>query len=121
MCLFYPLMYQDLPLVEMINAVTGWNLTFDDALKIGNRIHTLRHCFNLREGLLPKDFQLPPRAAGVPPLTAGSIKGITVDVNTLTKNFYLEKGWDPISGIPSEEALQELDLKELVGDMVAVK
>ena len=121
MCLFYPLMYQDLPLVEMINAVTGWNLTFDDALKIGNRIHTLRHCFNLREGLLPKDFQLPPRAAGVPPLTAGSIKGITVDVNTLTKNFYLEKGWDPISGIPSEKALQELDLKELVGDMVAVK
>ena len=121
MCLFYPLMYQDLPLVEMINAVTGWNLTFDDALKIGNRIHTLRHCFNLREGLLPKDFQLPPRAAGVPPMTAGSIKGITVDVNTLTKNFYLEKGWDPISGIPSEEALQELDLKELVGDMVAVK
>jgi len=121
MCLFYPLMYQDLPLVEMINAVTGWNLTFDDALKIGNRIHTLRHCFNLREGLLPKDFQLPPPAAGVPPLTAGSIKGITVDVNTLTKNFYLEKGWDPISGIPSEKALQELDLKELVGDMVAVK
>jgi aldehyde:ferredoxin oxidoreductase len=118
MCLFYPLMYQDLPLVEMINAATGWNLTFDEALKIGSRIHTLRHCFNLREGLLPKDFQLPPRAAGNPPLTAGPIKGVTIDSNTLIKNSYVERDWDPISGRPSEKTLQELGLKELIGNLV---
>lgn len=121
MCLLYPLMYQDIPLVEMINAATGWNLTFDDALETGNRIHTLRHCFNLREGFLPKDFQLPPRAAGIPPLTAGPIKGITIDLNTLTRNFYLERGWDPISGMPSEKTLQELGLKELINDLLVIK
>lgn len=120
MCLFYPLMYQDLPLVEMINAATGWNLTFDGALEIGNRIHTLRHCFNLREGFSPKDFQLPPRAAGIPPITAGPIKGFTIERNRLIKNFYLEKGWDPISGMPSEKSLEELGLKELIGELVAV-
>ena len=121
MCLFYPLIYQNTPLVEMVNAVTGWSLAFDDALEIGDRIHTLRHCFNLREGFLPKDFQLPPRVAGSPPLAAGPIKGITIDADTLTKKFYVERGWDPVSGIPSEKTLQELGLKELIGDLVVVK
>jgi aldehyde:ferredoxin oxidoreductase len=121
MCLFYPLMYQDLPLVDMINAVTGWNLSLAQALRVGDRIHTLRHCFNLREGFSPKDFQLPPRAAGIPPLTAGPIKGVTIDIDTLIKKFYLEKGWDPITGIPSEKALQELGLKEMIGDSLVTK
>jgi len=117
MCLFYPLMYQDIPLIEMINAVTGWELDLDGALKIGERIHTLRHCFNLREGFSPKDFQLPPRAAGIPPLPAGPLKDITIDVDSLVRNFYLEKGWDPETGMPPEQALQELGLREMVEDI----
>lgn len=121
MCMFYPLTYQDVPLVGMINAATGWNLTLDDALEIGERIHTLRHCFNLREGFLPKDFQLPLRAMGSPPLTAGPTKGITIDVDTLNRNVYLERGWDPISGMPSAKTIQKLGLKELVDDLVVAK
>ncbi len=121
MCMFYPFIYQDTPLVEMINAATGWNLTPDDALEIGDRIHTLRHCFNLREGFTPKDFQISPRAIGDPPLTAGPTKGVTIDIDTLNRAVYLERDWDPVSGMPSEKTLQKLSLKELVSDLMVVK
>ncbi len=119
-CMFYPLIYQDTPLVDMINAATGWKLNLDDALEIGDRIHTLRHCFNLREGFLPGDFQLPPRAVGNPPLTAGPIKGVTIDIDTLNKAVYLERDWDPVSGMPSEKALHKLGIMGLVNDLLAI-
>ena len=47
-------MYPDVSvLLEFINAITGWDMTLDELLTVGERIGNLRQAFNIREGLNP--------------------------------------------------------------------
>jgi aldehyde:ferredoxin oxidoreductase len=68
------------PLIEYINAVTGWDMNIREALETGARIQTLRQCFNIREGIEPSAFKLPSRLAGVPPKSEGPLMGIIKDL-----------------------------------------
>jgi len=113
-CLFAPdtAIY---PMVDFLNSVTGWNLSGDAYFETGKRILNLRKAFNVREGVRPKDTTLPPRALGRPPLTAGPLKGITVDIETLEKEHYRLMGWDLEVGGPTPEVLKEMEIDHLVG------
>lgn len=113
MCLFGLSVGGDPPLVEWINAATGWDGTFESYLTCGQRIKTLRHAFNLREGITPKDSLMPPRARGVPPLAVGPLKGITPPLDALRRDFYRALGWDPVTARPLPETLDRLDLGHL--------
>jgi aldehyde:ferredoxin oxidoreductase len=54
---------------------------------------------------------------GDPPLKAGPLKGITIDLQTL-RGEYLEKmGWDPKTGKPSQKRLEELGIGEISKDL----
>ena len=101
------------PIVDFLNAVTGWDLTADDYFKTGKRILNLRKAFNIREGVTRADSKLPPRAVGIPPLTDGPLKGISVDVDSLGKDLYDLLGWDPGTGGPTSETLKEMELDGL--------
>ena len=101
------------PVAEWINAATGWTKSFDDYLEIARRIKTIRHAFNLREGIAPKDTQMPARARGEPPLDAGPLKDITPPFDTLRREQYRAMGWDPDTAIPLASTLDELDLPEV--------
>ena len=98
------------PIADFINAATGWNLTADDYLKTGERILSLRKAFNVREGVTPADSQLHQRALGVPAMTRGPLKGVTVDIDTLQKAFFEIVGWDEQTGGPTSEKMKELGL-----------
>ena len=102
------------PLLELINAVTGWDMSLSETLETGARIQTLRQLFNVREGITPSDFRLPDRMAGIPPQSAGPLEGVTVDIDTLTKEYREAMGWDPKTGKPSEACLTRLGLEGLV-------
>ena len=39
-------------LAKIIAATTGWDYSLEELLKTGDRIGTMRHVFNLREGLI---------------------------------------------------------------------
>jgi len=114
LCIFPPLTMPRYPLLELLNAVTGWGLTIEELLKIGERIQMLRHCFNLREGFKPSDFRLPARVIGEPPLTSGPLKGIKIDAEAMQKSCLKEMGLDEVTGRPSLEKLRELDLEDLI-------
>jgi len=101
------------PLFEYLNAVTGWSLTPDDYLTIGERILNLRKAFNMREGLRPADIKLHPRAAGATPLSAGPLKGVSLDMDALEKAFYAFTGWDSATGGPTKQKLAELGIDRL--------
>ncbi|MDD5094176.1 MAG: aldehyde ferredoxin oxidoreductase C-terminal domain-containing protein, partial [Dehalococcoidia bacterium] len=88
--------------------------TPEEWLKSGERIQMLRHCFNLREGFTPGDFQLPPRAKGVPPFSYGPLKGVTLDEDAIRRSCLNEMGIDEITGRPSPDKLRELGLEDLV-------
>jgi len=103
---------------DFLSAVTGWDLTLEECLRIGERISNLRHLFNLREGLNPLRFKLPGRIIGRPPLQAGSLAGIEVDVETLASEYLAARGWDPITAMPSREKLAESGLEELAREVM---
>jgi len=104
MC-FFALMYSGLPLIEFISAVTGWDFTLDEALTVGHRIHTLRHAFNIREGILPTDFHLPNRMSDKP--TDGPIAGTNYDFESLRSDYFVEMGWGTDGSNAKEQAEKE--------------
>ena len=47
-------------------------------------------------------------------MTEGPLKGITIDIDTLAKEYRKAMGWDPHTGYPTKDSLAKLGLEELV-------
>jgi aldehyde:ferredoxin oxidoreductase len=109
MCMFGA-MTSSLPLVEYLNAATGWNFSADEYLKTGERILNLRKAFNVREGIKPADQKLSSRALGAIPLSGGPLKGVSVDMETIRREFFKTAGWDITTGGPTVEKMKELGI-----------
>ncbi|NOQ96216.1 MAG: aldehyde ferredoxin oxidoreductase, partial [Desulfobacterales bacterium] len=112
-CLFPTIFFGNYPLLDFLNAVTGWGMDISEALEAGARIQTLRQAFNIREGISPCEIKLPPRMAGIPPKGEGPLSGITIDIDSLRSEYYKAMGWDPGTGYPSGTTLERLGIKEL--------
>lgn len=113
LCFFGVVVGGDPPLAEWINAATGWRHTFDVYLETGRRIKTLRHAFNLREGITPEHTKMPGRARGIPPQDEGPLAGVSPDFEGLTHEYYRAMGWDSKTGQPHRHTLTQLDLPEV--------
>jgi len=96
-------------LAEIVEAVTGWNLTEHDLLKVGERIVQTERIFNLRNGLRPIDDCLPERflKETVP---NGPCKGHRYDLSEILDKYYQLRGWDKISGWPKAKTLERLGI-----------
>ena len=117
-CLFaYHVGYPAQFIPDFLKAVTGWEYTLDSCLNAGERIATIRHLFNLREGLNPLKYFMNPRAVGKPPLKEGPVANMTLDDDTMIKDYLKAMDWDPITTKPSAKKLQELGLSELAEDL----
>ncbi|MEJ2108476.1 MAG: aldehyde ferredoxin oxidoreductase family protein [Acidobacteriota bacterium] len=101
-------------LMDLLGAITGWELDVDAIKTTGKRIATMLHAFNLREGFRPADFTLPPRVNGIPPLTAGKLKGITIDSEGLKKQYYDAMGYDFATGKIRPETIEALGLQDIL-------
>ena len=103
--------------VEMIpqffKHIAGKEYTVEELLTIGERIANLRMAFNIREGVRFSDWKIPGRMIGDPPLKAGPLKNIAIDLKTLTGEYCEKMGWDPHTGKPSEKKLMELGLEKV--------
>jgi aldehyde:ferredoxin oxidoreductase len=102
---------------DFMTAITGkdWNLA--ECIKAGERIGTLRHAFNLREGLNPLEWEVPPRMIGTPPLKEGNVRNVTVDIQTLMKEYLEAADWDTKTTRPSDKKLKELGLAFVARDI----
>ncbi len=98
---------------QFLNAVTGWDKTMEEYLTIGERIHTIRHAFNIREGYNPLEQKYSPRIFGDKPLEKGPTKGMTVDVKTMLNEYLAEMGWDEKTTKPSKESLLALGMVDV--------
>ncbi len=103
------------PVTELIVAVTGWEFSWAEGLKVGQRVLTLRQAFNAREGLTPDDFRLPQRLIG--PAYVGAAEGANVDFDSLKSGYFAALGWDFKSGKPYPKTLIELGLYELASEL----
>ena len=114
-CINFPRYRKDLGLpgtmAKFFNAVTGWELSSKDVMRIGERIVNLDRAFNVREGLTRKDDSLPERFLKET-LPEGPAKGSVVNLEPMLDEYYEVRGWDKISGFPTRAKLEELGLKK---------
>ncbi len=113
-CFFGPAPRSFIPVedvVESINLASGWDLTVENLLEIGERTTNLFRVFNYREGFTSKDDDLPQRF--FTPLEEGALAGEAIDRDTFLAaraKLYQLKGWDPVTGVPTRERLEALSL-----------
>jgi aldehyde:ferredoxin oxidoreductase len=114
-------MYGTLPTVdaiaEFMSAITGWDLTTDELVKTGERIANLRQAFNIREGLNPLKFKVPDRVIGKPPKNDGPTAGVTLDEETIDREYLAAMDWDIKTAKPSKKKLQELGLEDVAREL----
>jgi aldehyde:ferredoxin oxidoreductase len=96
----------------MLAAATGWNVYVADLERIGERIWNLERLFNVRQGMRRRD-DLPPRRLLEEPIATGPAKGERLDRKSyeqMLTDYYLLRGWDIETGIPTQEKQRELGL-----------
>jgi aldehyde:ferredoxin oxidoreductase len=114
LCLMPLMFFGNFPFVDFFNAVSGWDFSVSEILTTGARIQTMRQCFNVREGIRPADIKLPDRMSGRPPHAQGPVAGVTLDIDSLAREYRQAMGWDPQSGQPQDTTLEKLGLTQLI-------
>ena len=120
LCMFGYISYPIQTIPDQLAAATGWDFDLEEVYRTGMRIYTMRHAFNLREGINPLTRNMPGRLVGEPPLKEGNVKDVTVDYKTMTREFLELAGWDIHTTVPSEESLRRLGMEFLIDDMAKV-
>jgi aldehyde:ferredoxin oxidoreductase len=96
--------------VEYIKAVTGWDTSLWELMKVGERANAMMRIFNYREGFTKDDDTLPDRF--FEGLENGALKGVSLDREEFEKMkalYYQMAGWDE-NGYPTKAKLVELDI-----------
>jgi aldehyde:ferredoxin oxidoreductase len=103
--------------LECLNAVTGWDLTLDDAFTVGRRIINQLRVFNFRHGMRREDERPSKKYGSVPIDGPAAGKDIMEKWALMLRTYYTEMGWDPVTGKPLPETLRNLDLEDLIADL----
>ena len=108
-CQFLPYSYEQLN--DVVAAVTGWDTSVTELMRIAERTLTMTRLFNLRDGFTAADDKLPSRF--FQPKTDGVLADKPLDPAKLEqakRYYYTLMGWDEGTGIPKPEKVAELDI-----------
>ncbi len=97
-------------LVEAVRAVTGWDVSLWELMKVGERRLNLLRAFNTLEGAGSEADTVPPKLHI--PLKGGASDGISVTAEEVEQSkpiYYQMAGWDE-KGHPTRIKLEELGL-----------
>jgi aldehyde:ferredoxin oxidoreductase len=98
--------------VEMIRAVTGWDVTVDELMEVGKRRLDLFRTFNAREGFGRKDDKLPKKffkaLNGTGPTAGFALTHEEVD--SAIDHYYKLAGWTS-DGVPTRATLKKHDIE----------
>jgi aldehyde:ferredoxin oxidoreductase len=96
---------------ELLSHVTGWDYTAAELRRAGERIHTLKKLFNVREGWQREDDSLPERLL-TEPLPTGVAAGIGLsrtELRDMVSGYYEARQWDEHGFVPARK-LEELGI-----------
>jgi aldehyde:ferredoxin oxidoreductase len=97
-------------LVQMVRAVTGWDVSLWELMKVGERRLNMMRAFNTREGFTREHDVLPPKVLRAK--VGGLSDGFFVDPVELERakdTYYAMSGWDA-KGNPTRAKLEELGI-----------
>ncbi len=104
-------------MVEICSAVTGWEMSLWEIMKLGERRVNMFRAFNVREGFTPDDDWLPQRM--FEPIQSGPLKGSKYSQDELREMrtlYYQMRNWDK-EGKPTLAKLIELDLEWIAKEL----
>ena len=107
MCVVPP--YSQEQMRDIVNGVTGWDLSIEELEKVGERAMDMARAFNALQGLTAEDDQTAPRFTTG--FTFGPREGQHIDPEELKKSkqeYYQNMGWDEKLAIPTKAKLEEL-------------
>jgi len=100
------------PIVELLNLVTGFDMTGEDFLRTGERIFNLKRIYNIRCGVRRKDDTLPERFMRLT-ITGEESRHRIAPLSELLDEYYAIRGWD-MNGVPKDAVLEKLGLPAAV-------
>ncbi|MCK4433091.1 MAG: aldehyde ferredoxin oxidoreductase C-terminal domain-containing protein, partial [Methanomicrobia archaeon] len=107
-CLFTTFAIGAKDYAELLSAVTGWDISEEEIMKIGERIYNLERVIMNKLGLDGKEDVLPKRLLEEK-MPEGAGKGQVVELEKMKKEYYELRGWE--NGKPTEEKLKELEIE----------
>ncbi|MDP2965326.1 MAG: aldehyde ferredoxin oxidoreductase family protein [Pelolinea sp.] len=110
-------LYKSNDLVEIINVITGWNVSLWELMLIGKRRLNLMRAFNAREGVGREADTFPEKMSK--PLSGGPTDGIFIPREKILDaqdQYYEMAGWDK-EGKPTRSTLEELGLGWLANEL----
>ena len=96
---------------EILARVTGWEYTGAEMRRAGERIHTLKKLFNIREGWRPDSDWLPERLLREN-LPTGVARGVGLsreELEEMIRGYYQAREWDENGFVP-ERKLEQLEI-----------
>jgi aldehyde:ferredoxin oxidoreductase len=97
-------------LVSALRFVTGWDMSLEEFLTVGERIFNLGRLFNVKEGVNRDLDVLPDRFSN--PLQEGGSAGEAItkqDLERMREEYYDLRGWSK-EGVPKKETLSRLGI-----------
>lgn len=105
-------LYGPQELRDMIEHVTGWDVTVDELQEVGERRLNMLRAFNAREGIDREQDKLPEKMFKKA-LKGGPSDGIAVDraqFEAALDEYYRQSDWDVETGTPTRHKLEALEL-----------
>lgn len=114
MCLFTNVEPQ--AVVDLVNAACGLDWTIAELLRSGERGWNLKRVINKRLGLKRSNDTLP-KTLLQPYEDASGETSAAPDLEKMLAAYYAPRGWDPLTGQPSTDKLNELSLDFTLGEL----
>ena len=116
---YFPRVIPERPIAitGFMGAITDWDRTEEELMRCGERIVNMRHVFNLREGINPLDYKMPPRMIGNPPFKEGPTAGVTANIGEQITRGLNQLDWDLKTTKPSRDKLLELGLDDVADEL----
>ena len=99
-------------LLQAIRAITGWEVSLYELMKLGERRVNMMRAFNAREGIGREADTLPEKFHDVP-LRGGPSDGYFIERQEWQRareTYYAMCGWDQATGYPTRGKLEELGI-----------
>ena len=115
-------LYDANQLVEVVNAVTGWDTDMTEILAVGERRLNMLRAFNSREGIGRESDTLPKKMFKRP-LEGGRSDGYSIDEKeweSALEDYYRLCDWDVMTGHPSLKKMESLGLGWVVAENEAL-
>jgi aldehyde:ferredoxin oxidoreductase len=98
--------------LKMVRTTTGWDVTLEDLMTVGERRLNMLRAFNAREGIDRSQDKLPEKFF-TKPLKDGPSNGWRVEKDQFEaalEEYYRQSGWDVETGTPTRPTLERLGL-----------